>query len=244
VSPFLLLLLALAAPDPRNVEADRLFYLGKYQEALQLYEELASEKNSPAYLCNVGRCYARLGKPDEAIENMRACLAGANLDRNKRSEYETRIRDLESERLRQRSPREIRQDAPPQPTPDPPARAAELPAPGWPSTGLPPLQTPTAQAYHYRDPRGGRPTLDLAKSARKRSLWPWAFGAAGVIGVITGVGFGVQAMGLAEELGRRYDPERERKIKTANAGQAGGYLVGAGAFVLSYLAARNGWGTF
>lgn len=89
---------SVAAPAERDRQAGQLFYEGRYEEALKIYIELAFETKRPEYMCNIGRCYARLGRIDEAIHNMRDCLAQAPLDARKRAEYETHVRALEAQR--------------------------------------------------------------------------------------------------------------------------------------------------
>ena len=82
------------AADKRDTEAAKLFYEGNYEGAVKLFIALALETKNPAYMCNIGRCYARLGRVDDAINNIRDCLAQAKLDPRKRTEYQGQLDEL------------------------------------------------------------------------------------------------------------------------------------------------------
>jgi hypothetical protein len=247
--------LALASPparadDDRRAEADRQFYLGKYQQALDLYQTLANETGNPGYLCNVGRCQARLGKPELAIQNMRACLARATLDRAKRREYEGRVREMERE-MQQGEQRE-RENRPPSagdtPAPAPPPAGTDAAGPP-PSTApfagvaqaagpsAPVLSdSPPTTAYQYPNPLAEPPRpLIPAAPPRSRSAWPYVMSALAAVGLAVGVGFGIQAKDRADQLGHRYDPALEDQMHTANGLQTIGYLTAITGVVLAYV---------
>src|SRR5687767_5026112 len=75
------------AADPRETAAARQFYAGKYEEALASYVDLAVSTRNPVYMCEIGRCHYRLGRTDEAVKNLRDCLAQAQLEPQKRREF-------------------------------------------------------------------------------------------------------------------------------------------------------------
>jgi hypothetical protein len=221
VTALLLVLLALN-PDPRQVEADRLFYAGRYDEARQLYETLAGESGNPAYLCNIGRCNARLGLYDIAIRNMGDCLTRAQLHPHKRVEYEARLRNLYVER-------QMMAAAPP----------GTLPPPEWvqPDGSPAPMLSPDQSSVPAGD--GRIPIAATKPPPPRRSALPFVFGGVGIAALTAGVVFSVQAQSLSEQLEQRYEPAWEKKSRTANAGQVVSYLVAAGGFVLTYLTARG-----
>jgi hypothetical protein len=115
------------AADPRETQAARNFYAGKYEDALSAYVDLAASTGNPIYMCEIGRCQSRLGRNDEAVRNLRDCLAQAKLLPKKRSEFKALLTDLESGRAAA-------------PTAAPPAGAppAWTPPPGQPVAGQPP----------------------------------------------------------------------------------------------------------
>src|SRR5687767_15719430 len=75
----LLLAVPAQAADPREKEASRLFFNGKYQEALAVYVDLVVDTSNPQYVCEIGRCYHRLGNLVEARRNVKECLTPAKL---------------------------------------------------------------------------------------------------------------------------------------------------------------------
>jgi hypothetical protein len=141
---------ALASParaaDARETAAARQFYAGKYEEALASYVDLAVSTRNPAYMCEIGRCHYRLGHTDEAVKNLRDCLAQAKLDAKKRREFRALLNDLERG-AGGAAPPPAAAEAPasagapawaapaaqaPPPPPPPQAAAPPLPPPGYP----------------------------------------------------------------------------------------------------------------
>jgi hypothetical protein len=150
---------ALASParaaDPRETEAARQFYAGRYEEALATYVDLAVSTRNPAYMCEIGRCHSRLGRSDEAIRNLRDCLGQARLDPKKRREFKALLTELESGGQAPGGaqagqppaapggapPPWANQGAPQQPPPGQP------PPPGYPQQQGAPLPPPPPQGY-------------------------------------------------------------------------------------------------
>ena len=128
-----LTLLALAseaqAANPRETEAARLFLNGQYPDALKIYVDLAVATGDPAYMCEIGRCYSRMGKPEEASRNLRDCLSQAKLTPKKKREYQALQAEVEASRVAQ----------PAGPPPGYGARPPAGPPPGYqPAPGYPP----------------------------------------------------------------------------------------------------------
>ena len=90
----------LAAPvraaDPREKEASRLFFGGKYQEALAIYVDLVVDTSNPVYVCEIGRCYHRLGNLIEARRNVKECLSTAKLAAPKKRQYQGLLVEIDA----------------------------------------------------------------------------------------------------------------------------------------------------
>src|SRR5450432_2051080 len=93
---------ALAAPDPREVEAREDFAVGRYQLAAEIFARLYAETLHPNYLRNIGRCYQNLGEPDRAIVSFRDYLHKAkSVSADERAEidgYISEMQDLKRQR--------------------------------------------------------------------------------------------------------------------------------------------------
>ena len=139
------------AADPRETQAARSFYAGKYEDALSAYVDLAASTGNPMYMCEIGRCQSRLGRNDEAVRNVRDCLAQAKLAPKKRTEFKALLTELESGRAGMPAAAPPA-GAPPAWTPPP-----GQPAPGQPPPGYPPAPPPAPPAGAYPPPPAGAP---------------------------------------------------------------------------------------
>jgi tetratricopeptide (TPR) repeat protein len=75
--------------DQREIHAQELFVLGRYQDALAIYGKLYAETNHPTYLRNIGRCYQKMDDPDKALDSFREYLQKAkNLPADQREVIE------------------------------------------------------------------------------------------------------------------------------------------------------------
>jgi hypothetical protein len=119
------------AADAREKQAAKLFYGGKYEQALNVYIDLAASTGNAVYVCEIGRCYQKLGKTDEAIGNLRDCLSQAKLAPTKRAAYRSMLAELEARKQPAAAPA-----APAAPTA--PAAAAATPAARTPAAAPPP----------------------------------------------------------------------------------------------------------
>lgn len=130
---FLLLMVCLAvavpartagADDPATRAArrhfergEKLFALGKFDEALEQYESAFDAKPLPAFLYNIGQCYRNLGDYDQAIFSFKKYLKLAP-DADNREAVERLIEDLELQKARgegdkfMRRPRKEPEDKP------------------------------------------------------------------------------------------------------------------------------------
>jgi hypothetical protein len=130
------------AANPRETEAAKLFFAGQYPEALKIYVDLAVATGDPAYMCEIGRCYSRMGKPEEASRNLRDCLSQATLTPKKKREFQALQTEVDAARAANSSP-------PAAAPPGPGGAGAPTPPPGW----TPAPAAPGAGGY----PQGGPP---------------------------------------------------------------------------------------
>jgi tetratricopeptide (TPR) repeat protein len=73
--------------------ATRLYDVHEYEAALKEYKEGYLAKPDPAFLFNIGQCYRRLGKTEQALEFFREYLRKAAPDDPNRAQVEARIRE-------------------------------------------------------------------------------------------------------------------------------------------------------
>lgn len=123
---------AIAAQDPREVRGRALFAKGQFQEALDIFANLFAEKSDPLYLRNIGRCYQKLRRPDQAIDSFQEYLRRSpNLKVTEQQEIKGFISEMEE--LRRRNDGRVATG------PTPGERPATEP-PKSPATGLPSAQ--------------------------------------------------------------------------------------------------------
>lgn len=122
--------------DPQLERAMESYELGKkaynaarYEDALGHFQEAATRYASPDFQYNIGLCYERLGKPDEAIRAFRTYLR-AKPDADDRANVEDRIFQLEREIERAKA--EANGQPAPNPQPDPDPTPTEPPKPSRP----------------------------------------------------------------------------------------------------------------
>lgn len=73
--------------------ATRLYDVHEYEAALKEYKEGYLAKPDPAFLFNIGQCYRRLGKTEQALEFFREYLRKAAPGDPNRPQVEARIRE-------------------------------------------------------------------------------------------------------------------------------------------------------
>lgn len=128
---FLLLMVCLAVAIPsRPVQADdpatraarrhfergeKLFALGRFDEALEEYQTAFDAKPLPGFLYNIGQCYRNLGDYEQAIFSFKKYLK-LDPEAPNREAVERLIEDLEAKKAHGDSQRFVRKKQPP-PTP-------------------------------------------------------------------------------------------------------------------------------
>ncbi|MBX3154549.1 MAG: tetratricopeptide repeat protein [Deltaproteobacteria bacterium] len=104
---------------------EKLFALGKFEEALEHYQKAYDAKPLPAFLFNIGQCHRNLNDYDAAIFSFRKYLK-LEPDASNRDKVEALIEDLEQKKAEEES-RKLRLVKPPRSpgedpvTVDPPA---------------------------------------------------------------------------------------------------------------------------
>jgi tetratricopeptide (TPR) repeat protein len=106
--------------------ATRLYDIHEYAKALDEYKAAYLAKPDPAFLFNVGQCYRRLGKFDQALDFYREYLKKAPPDDPNRPNVEARIRNTDTgDVFETDTPRPVSQPAqPPIPPQAPPVQRA------------------------------------------------------------------------------------------------------------------------
>ena len=123
--------------------ATRLYDIHEYAKALDEYKAAYLAKPDPAFLFNVGQCYRKLGKLDQALEFYREYLKKAPPDDPNRPNVEARIRNTDNSDV-------FENDAPLKP-----AALPIQPPPIQPKA--PPAQrTPSPHRTHFRRNRAHR----------------------------------------------------------------------------------------
>jgi tetratricopeptide (TPR) repeat protein len=112
---------------------EKLFALGKFDKALDEYQQAFDAKPLPDFLYNIGQCYRNLGDLDQAIFSFRKYLK-LEPDAADRDKVEKLITDLEDKRDRSES-KKIVEQPPPQPPPQQPPTPVQ-PAPPPPHTPI------------------------------------------------------------------------------------------------------------
>jgi tetratricopeptide (TPR) repeat protein len=140
---FLVLLIAFVVATPHAARADdaamrsakkhydrgeKLFALGKFDEALDEYQKAFDAKPLPGFLFNIGQCYRNLGETDSAIFTYKKFLK-LDPDAPNREKVQATIDKLEEEKARGESERLKLVEPKREPPPPPPERPTETSAP-------------------------------------------------------------------------------------------------------------------
>jgi tetratricopeptide (TPR) repeat protein len=80
-------------------KGEKLFALGRFDEALEQYEKAFESKPLPGFLFNIAQCHRNLGNIDQAIFSYRKYLREAP-DAENREAVERQIEELEEEKAR------------------------------------------------------------------------------------------------------------------------------------------------
>jgi tetratricopeptide (TPR) repeat protein len=103
---------------------EKLFALGKFEQAIEAYQKAYDAKPLPAFLFNIGQCYRNLGDYDAAIFSFKKYLKLAP-DAENRVQVEEYIAELEAEQEREAA-RRLKLDGDRR-TPDRPQETADTP---------------------------------------------------------------------------------------------------------------------
>jgi tetratricopeptide (TPR) repeat protein len=99
---------------------EKLFALGKFDDALAEYQQAFDAKPLPDFLYNIGQCYRNLDDLDQAIFSFKKYLKLAP-DAPDRDKVEKLIADLEDKKARGEGKKLIQPPPPPPPLPPPTA---------------------------------------------------------------------------------------------------------------------------
>jgi hypothetical protein len=179
---------------PRELEARRDFAEARYEEALHIFAELFSEVGDPIYLRNLARCYQKLKRPAEAIASFQDYLVKGNLAPGEHEEIESYIAEMRALQAAEGA------------RPNPPTDVAKatggaaVPAATAPKPVAPLASTPWPMSSPAPADEGSRRIL------RTTGL---AVGAAGIVLLGVGVGYGMAARSAQREVEYQYDPARD-----------------------------------
>jgi len=235
--------LALADKEQARVhyhEGQKLYNLGKFQEASVEFEKAYDVHPDAVFLFNLGQCHRQIGNTDRALFFFRGFLRNKPETPN-RAEVEKMIEDLEQARRGGApAPTPVPAEAAPRPAPvAPPAPAIEAaptaPAPEQPASADAPAQTDAA--------------VEVTAPSKAPSNWQkWAsLGTvgAGVVGLGLGVMFGLAAKGAEDDVGSAevfnqgdYD-DGKSKAKKATLFLGVGSVLVVGGGVWTYFAWRD-----
>jgi len=171
--------------DQREIQAQKLFVLGRYQAAVEIYANLYAETNHPTYLRNIGRCYQKLGEADKALDNFREYLRRAkNLTADQRDLIDGYVREMEELKAKREAaasrppPRSEPEPQPPVVKPVPRAPAASAPR----EADAPVVRAPAPARDEGAETRGGR------------RIAGYVVAGASLVSLGVGAFFGVQAI--------------------------------------------------
>ena len=192
--PVAIAVAAARAVDPRELEARRDFAEARYEEALHIFAQLFSESGDPIYLRNLARCYQKLKRPAEAIAGFEDYLVKGNLAPGERDEIESYIAEMRALQSAERAPAVAPNERAHA------TRGALVEAPRTAAPAQPAAARPAPLALPAPADGGGRRVLRITGLAA---------GAAGVVLLGVGVGYGMAARSAQREVEYQYDPTRD-----------------------------------
>ena len=142
---------------------EKLFALGKFDEALDEYQKAFDAKPLPGFLFNIGQCYRNLGDLEQAIFSFKKYLK-LEPDAPDKDEVEKLIDDLEEKQERGEGQRLVGKKEEP-PPPPPPAAAPSTPfyKEWWFWTGVVVVGA-GAGVGTYEATKGGAPDTSLGRN--------------------------------------------------------------------------------
>lgn len=141
-------------------KGEKLFALGRFDEALEQYQKAFDAKPIPAFLYNIGQCYRNLGEYEEAIHSYKQYLQRAP-DAENREQVETLIDTLEAKLEKKKHDDANKPPPPTKETPiTVPAKHGGITSKWWFWTGLT-LVAGAGGVGIYEATRPGAPSTDL-----------------------------------------------------------------------------------
>ncbi|HSN29636.1 MAG TPA: tetratricopeptide repeat protein [Kofleriaceae bacterium] len=137
---------------------EKLFALGKFDDALDEYQKAFDAKPIPDFLFNIGQCYRNLGDYQQAIFSFKKYLK-LEPDAPDKDKVEKLIDDLEEKQERGEGQRLVGKKEPPPPLPPPPA-STPIYKKWWFWTGIAVVGAGTGVGV-YEATKGGAPGTSL-----------------------------------------------------------------------------------
>jgi hypothetical protein len=238
-----------AKDDPRTREAMALYRAGKFEEAAQIFAPLTAEYPKDLFLLrNLGLCFYRVRKPEEALANLREYLyKKRDAAAEDRQEVQGWIAEMEALRAEQMkvppasgtpAPAPVAPAAAPvEPSPahvQPAPPVAAAPSGAWVSSPQASAQTPAVQGVNGEQNAVATSSGKKDSGAGNGTLAAVAV-AVGVVGVAAGVTMTMLSQQKFDEVEKIYDPDAESSGKTMATLSFVGYGVGAAALVTAIM---------
>jgi tetratricopeptide (TPR) repeat protein len=152
-------------------KAQKLYNLGKFEQALEEYEAAYDAKPLADFLFNIAQCYRNLEDYDRAIFSFKKYLA-EKPDADDRTQVEKFIDELEEKRDAGQGKKFV--DKPPPPPPPPPAAAKDDPfyKKWWFWTGVAVVGAGAGFGV-YEATKSGAPSTDLGNIGRIGAQFRW-----------------------------------------------------------------------
>jgi tetratricopeptide (TPR) repeat protein len=142
-------------------KGEKLFALGRFEDALAEYQKAFEEYPLPEFLFNIGQCHRNLGDYDEAIFSFRKYLR-LKPEAENRDATEELIAELEAEKARNPSrPAKKRLAVVPDGSPDQSVRSRPIYTRWWFWTGIVVVAGAAATAFVVADQDSGVPDSDF-----------------------------------------------------------------------------------
>ncbi len=220
---------ALAAPvDKRELEARADFAAGRYQKAVDTFAQLFADTGDPLYLRNIGRCYQKMKRAQEAIDSFQEyLLKGKNLSKSERLEIDGYIKEMQALKASEAPP--------PAPAVVPLAPIASPPAAVM---TPPPVTLPAPEPLAL--PAGAAAAATAPGDGRSWRIAGIATAAGGVALIAAGIGFGAAAQSAADSVGKKYSSSTDSAGKRDATLQWVGYGAGVAALAAGTLLYLHG----
>jgi tetratricopeptide (TPR) repeat protein len=172
-------------------EGYRLYEIGEFEKAIEAYKRGATISPGPRFHYNLGQCFRRLRKYDQAIFHFERVASDARVSETVRQYAENFIRDMRDEM----------------------ANAASSNPPTGPAESLDTTKTgaPNGAELKGSDPVGAAPESHRERWYQDRL--GWSVTAVGTVGLLTGIGLQVRASSLYGQADRETDQGQKRTLE-------------------------------